>query len=248
MGISKKFSLVIGIVFGSLMIASPLLMLLNKSPEVDSGIKLTLLSNAGVRIESEGVNIYVDPFYIAHTYEFDPADVLCITHPHTDHYVAQSVTALQKEGTINIFPESMTDEISLFNATGVVPEEEIIISDEITISTYYMYTNEALHARENNWTSYLIDISGMVFFFGGDSDNITEYQQLSGLVDVAVLNYVPNFLMNNLETVNAINTIQPQYVMLVHATFPEYNDFNATYGHLFNATFISLDSYTSYQF
>lgn len=243
MSASRKFLLVIGIVFVGFFVATPVFMTIFEL----SRTKLTLLSNAGVMIESKGFRLYADPFYLSSGYEL-PADVVCITHPHNDHYIPQSVTSLQKEGTINIFPETMTDAITLFDGVGLSPGDQIVVSDEITITAHYLYTDEFFHPPENNWTSYIIDIDGFVFFIAGDSDNIPEYQQLTGLIDVAIFNYVPGTLMIDEEVVDAINTIDPQYVMLAHATIGETTDFYDEYGSQFDATFLNLDHYTSHRF
>lgn len=244
MSINKKYLLVMGIVFCSLIVASPVFTIISEF----TGIKLTLLSNEGVIIESKGVRIYVDPFFVPSQYDSKPADVVCVTHPHTDHYIIPVINEIQQECTINIFPETMSDAIALFDGIGIVSGEKIIISNRITITAFYMYSDEPLHPQESNWTNYLIDINGFVFFHAGDSTNITEYQQLSGLVDVAMLPLVPNFLMTNIEIVDAINTIQPRYVLLFHDTLQGYNDFYNAYGSLFEATFLNLDHYTSHRF
>ena len=91
----------------------------------------------------------------------------------------------------------------------------------------------------------MIDIDGFVIFHAGDSGNVTEFQQLEGLVDLAMFAIVPAFVMTELEIVDAINKIQPKYTMLYHSDLEAYTDFYETYGDLFESEFLLVDHYTS---
>ena len=250
MGNNNKFMLVIGIVFGTLMIAAPVTMTIVEF----TSVKLTLLDNAGVMIESKGVRIYVDPYLLPSEFDDKPADVVCITHPHGDHYNILDMNQIQKEETINIFPENMSGAVTLFDGVGVNPGDEIVISDTITITAFYMYTfslegYEATHPAEANWTSYIIDIDGVVFFHAGDSKNIPEYEQLNGLIDVAMLPLGPGCqTMYEMEVVEAINAIQPEFMIPLHFQEPANDLFFDDYGAFFQATYLGLDHYTSYRF
>ena len=52
---------------------------------VDSDVNVTLLSNAGVMIEADGMRIYIDPVDLPNSYMDYPADAVLITHHHGDH-------------------------------------------------------------------------------------------------------------------------------------------------------------------
>jgi len=240
----RKLIAILSIVFGALIVGAGVFIPLY----LRSGIKVTLLTSSGVMIESKGYRIYIDPSFIPIQYDSKPADVVCVTHAHNDHYLAPCVDDVQQEGTVNIFPATMPDAITLFDGVGVSPGEEVIISDKLTITAFYMYTDEALHPKANNWTSYLIDIDGFVIFHAGDSGNATEFEQLEGLVDVAMFALVPAFVMTYLEVVDAINKIQPQTVILYHDDLDAYTDFYDTCGDLFEANFLLVDHYTSTRF
>ena len=86
-----------------------------------NSIRFTLLDNAGVMIEHQGIRIYVDPINLDSTYGDLHADAVLITHPHGDHYQSNMVNLLQKEGTVNVFPENMSTEILVHDGIGVNP-------------------------------------------------------------------------------------------------------------------------------
>ena len=204
--------------------------LLNTPPSsVDTSIKLTLLDNAGVMIEADGMRIYVDPINLPSNYSTLPADAILITHPHLDHYNSTCIDMLQKPSTVNVFPDNMSTEVAAHDGVGVDPLDGVQVGN-INITAFYMYTEVwiddvryASHPSEANWTSYIIDINGFKIFHAGDSKNITEYELISGQMDVVLLPLGPGCqAMTGLEVVDAIAKLQPDYFIPIHTT-----DFNA---------------------
>ena len=202
--------------------------LLNTPPPIEgTSIKLTLLDNAGVMIEVDGMRIYIDPINLPSNYSTLPADAVLITHPHGDHYNSTIIDMLQKETTVNVIPGNMTAEVAAHDAIAVNPLDSVQVGD-INITAFYMYTEQwidgerfASHPSEANWTSYIIDINGFKIFHAGDTKNITEYELITGQMDVVLLPLGPGCQsMAGLEVVDAIAKLQPDYFIPIH--FP-YN-------------------------
>lgn len=229
------------------------------TPSQDDSIKLTLLDNAGVMIEAAGLRIYIDPINLPDNYSTLSADAILITHPHADHYNSTQVNLLQKTGTINVFPENMTDAVSAHNGMGVNPGDTIQVGT-ITVTAYYMYTEVwvdgerfASHPPEANWTSYIVDINGFKIFHAGDSKNITEYEDVSGQFDVALLPLGPGCqAMAGPEVVDAIDKLHPAYFIPIHATNFDSEFFIVGYEddimECSGCQCIQLDHFTSYTF
>lgn len=197
--------------------------LLNPPPTESDTIVLTLLYNAGVMIEADGMRIYVDPINLNSSFSSLPADAVLITHPHGDHYNSTCIEMLQKETTVNIMPENMSAEVTAHDAVAVNPLDTVHVGD-ITITAFYMYTEIwidgerfASHPSEANWTSYIIDINGFKIFHAGDTKNITEYETITGEVDVALLPLGPGCQsMAGIEVVDAIGKLQPDFFIPIH--------------------------------
>ena len=217
-------------------------------------LTLTLLENAGIMIETRGSRLYIDPIQLPDSYEELPADAVLITHPHGDHYEEETIEMLQKEGTVNIFPDNMTAEIATHNGIGLDPEDtyQVGIFD---ITAFYMYTLPvgewpASHPSEANWTSYIIEVNGFTIFHAGDSKNIDEYEQLVGKIDIALLPLGPGCqTMAEMEVVDVVNLIQPKYFIQIHfADFSDYN-FERDYAHMLTSTeFIRLAEFSTHKF
>jgi L-ascorbate metabolism protein UlaG (beta-lactamase superfamily) len=228
-------------------------------PSEDSSIKLTVLTNAGVMIEAEGLRIYIDPINLPSDYSTLPADAILITHPHGDHYNSTCINMLQKPSTVNVFPDNMTTEVATHDGVGVDPLDSVQVGT-INITAYYMYTEIWIddqrftsHPPEANWTSYIIDINGFKIFHAGDSKNITEYEMISGQMDVVLLPLGPGCqAMTGLEVVDAIAKLQPDYFIPIHTTDWDAEFFVSAYTDEIQAcsdcTPMALEHFESYTF
>ncbi|KXH73636.1 MAG: hypothetical protein AM326_10510 [Candidatus Thorarchaeota archaeon SMTZ-45] len=185
--------------------------LLFPSQSEQDTVTIHLLYTAGVMIEYNNTRIYVDPWFLLDNYTTLLADAILITHPHFDHYNETFINILQKDDTVNVIPASMSAEVALHDAIGVVPGDVVQLGD-ITVTAFHMYTLTGSHPREANWTSYLIDINGFRIFHGGDALNMFEYEQLTGLIDVALL----PIYGYGMTVVSSIEMIQPGYFIPTH--------------------------------
>jgi L-ascorbate metabolism protein UlaG (beta-lactamase superfamily) len=245
----NSYLLIPGIIFGLLFIAAPLLNVFSSAYSV----RFTLLANAGVMLETDGVRIYVDPYDLPDSYANYPADIVLVTHPHGDHYDPSSLDLIKTDSTEFIFPANMSTEVAEYSAIGVNPEDKLSVLG-INITAFYMYTlpvppHDASHPRENNWTSFLIDCVGCTFFHAGDSKDIPEYSQLNGLVDVALLPLGPGCqTMYQMEVVNAINMIEPRYVIGIHYVEPTNDEFASQFTQYFEGTYLNIGYFNSHRF
>ncbi len=245
---NQKFLLAAGVIFGTIIIAAPILSIVTMGD-----IRFTLLNNAGVMIERNGVRIYVDPYDLPDSYADKPADIVCVTHPHGDHYDPTSLDLIQKETTIFIFPENMSAEVALYDATAVNPEDEVSFFG-INITAFWSYTlpvgeYPASHPKDAKYCSYIIDVGGFTFFHAGDSKDIPEYSQLEGLVNVALLPLGPGCqTMYQQEVVNAINMIEPEYVIGIHYVEPTNDEFEDGFTRYFEAQYKNIPYFGSTRF
>ncbi|MHA1939466.1 MAG: MBL fold metallo-hydrolase [Candidatus Thorarchaeota archaeon] len=214
-------AILILVTVGSAIVALPLLTPPPPPAGQEDSITITLLDNAGVMIEADDLRIYIDPIDLNSSFEDLDADAILVTHPHGDHYQSDTIHMLQKEGTVNVFPANMTEQVSNHDGIGVVPGDSVQVGT-INITAFYMYTfpvdiYPASHPRVANWTSYIIDIDGFTIFHAGDSKNIDEYEELAGQIDVALLPLGPGCqTMADFEIVLALETIDPGCFIPIH--------------------------------
>ena len=224
----------------------------------EGAINVTLLTNAGVMIEARGMRIYIDPVELPSEYGDSPADLVLITHNHGDHYQESTVNMLQKEGTVNVFPEIMRTEITRHDGVSVVPRDELELGS-IKVTAFYMYTfspvpgTPAGHPAESNFTSYIVDVDGFTIFHAGDSKNLQEYAELNGEIDVALLPLGPGCqTMADTEVVNVLQVIEPAYFIPIHFTEGNNDAFVSSYARSIEATteceVCNLDHFSTHVF
>lgn len=225
---------------------------------LDDAVNITLLYNAGVMIETGETRIYIDPIDLPREYGDYPADAVLITHDHGDHYQYSAVNMLQKDGTINVFPKIMSNEIRRHDGIGVNPEEEFMIGD-IKVTPFYIYTfspvpgAEASHPVESNFTSYIIDIGGFTVFHAGDTKNLQEYSDLTDTISVAMLPLGPGCqTMTDEEVVNAIDVINPDYFIPIHFSEGQNDQFVSRFRRsiesISDCEICNMDYYTVHSF
>ena len=221
-----------------LVVATPIaaVWVMNQTPtEQPIVMKITLLYNAGVMIEVGEARLYIDPVSLPGNYSDKPADVILITHPHSDHYSGAAVSMLEKDSTVIVFPENMSSAMGSLGGTGVNPGDNIV-AGIFNITAFYMYTTapegyDPSHPPEANWTSYIIEFYGFTVFHAGDSKCIEEYEELTGKIDLALLPLGPGCqTMADAEVVDAIEVIGPTYFIPIHYTEGADATFIATYG------------------
>ncbi len=213
--------------------------LVNAPPPDLPTLDVTLLTNAGVMIETSDTRIYIDPYLLNSTFVDYPADIVLVTHPHGDHYDPTSLDIIETESTEFIFPSNMSAECATYGATGVAPGDTVMIGD-INVTAFYMYTlaveigstiYPASHPAEANWTSFIVTIDGFTLFHSGDSKNIIEYYDLASTIDLAFLPLGPGCqTMAGYEVVQALERIQPTYFIPIHYGEGVQDTWLASYG------------------
>jgi L-ascorbate metabolism protein UlaG (beta-lactamase superfamily) len=227
---SKNSKVLLVLIIGAIVVSTPVLLMMVPTQAPVTEIKLTLLISEGVMIEAKGLRIYIDPLYLPSNYTDLPADAVLVTHPHTDHYSRLDIELVSTNETLHVFPENMTEQIDRFNGYGVNPGDSFMVGD-INITAFYAYmpdydTMPSFHPKSANWTSYIIEIDGFRIFHAGDSKYMEELGDLSGTIDVALIPIFndPGFGLLNvslLQTVDAINLLQPSFTIPFH--FQELN-------------------------
>jgi L-ascorbate metabolism protein UlaG (beta-lactamase superfamily) len=221
----------------------------------NDGISVRLLNNAGVMIETKETRIYIDPYDLTSSYSNYPADAILITHDHGDHYDPTSIDIIKVNNTRFFFPAIMTSEALLYGADSVIPGDTFTINN-FNVRCFYMYTmpgsDQSSHPKENNYTSYIVEVEGFTIFHAGDSWNIDEYEQLTGQIDLVLLPLGPGCqTMTGIDVVSVIETIEPSYFIPIHFTEEGKGLFIGLYKDSVEDTgcnFIDLEYFDSHKF
>jgi len=180
-------------------------------------VSVKLLAHAAFQIKAEEKIIYVDLEKYGEA--FEKADLILVTHSHTDHCDPAKIKKVRKTDTVIIAPDDCVSKIG-GNVKTLKPGEEATFSN-IRIRAVEAYNYKRFRSPGTPYhpkgygVGYLITVEGKTIYHAGDTDFIPEMRQL-GHVDVALLPSGDTYTMDNQEAAEAAITINPQIVIPMH--------------------------------
>lgn len=177
---------------------------------------IEVLHHSSIRITGEKT-IYFDPFKIAG--ETHDADIIFVTHGHSDHFSLEDIGKILKQDTVLVLPEVMKEKAG---DVGVKPENVITVNPGeqtevcgIPVEAIAAYNNlKHYHPKDNKWVGYIAAIDGERIYVAGDTDITEENRKVS--CDIALVPIGGKFTMNAEEAAELVNTIKPKAAVPTH--------------------------------
>lgn len=175
------------------------------------------LAHAGFQIKADGKVIYIDLEKSSEPSE--KADIVLVTHSHTDHCDPSKIKKVRNEDTVIIAPKDCASKIGGEVKTLEAGDETTV--DGVTVRAVEAYNIKRFRSPGNPYhpkefgVGYLIDVEGKTIYHAGDTDFIPEMQQL-GHVDVALLPSGDTYTMDNVEAAEAAVAINPRTAIPMH--------------------------------
>jgi L-ascorbate metabolism protein UlaG (beta-lactamase superfamily) len=182
------------------------------------------LAHASFQINNNGKVVYVD--LEEYGKPVDKADLILMTHSHTDHCDPAKIRQVRKDNTVIIAPADCAVKIGGAVKT-LKPGEETTIGG-IKVRAVEAYNYKRFRSPGNPYhpkgfgVGYLITLEGKTVYHAGDTDFIPEMRQL-GNIEVALLPSGGTYTMDNEEAALAAIAINPKVVIPMHRwdTSPE---------------------------
>ena len=182
------------------------------------------LSHASFQIRGEEKVLYID--LEKHSKTSEKADIILVTHSHTDHCDPSKIREARKEDAVIIAPENCISKIDGAVKTLRAGEEMLVNGIRIrAVEAYnikrFRSPGNPYHPKESG-VGYLITIENKTIYHAGDTDFIPEMRQL-GHVDVALLPSGDTYTMDNIDAAEAAVAINPETAIPMHrwSTKPE---------------------------
>jgi L-ascorbate metabolism protein UlaG (beta-lactamase superfamily) len=182
------------------------------------------LAHAGFQIKAKGKTIYID---LEKYGEFsDKADLILVTHIHTDHCDPDQIKKARKPETVVIAPADCVSKIG-GNVKTLKPGEETEV-DGIHVKAVEAYGVKRFRSPgvpfhpKGLGVGYLVTVEGKTVYHAGDTDFIPEMRQLKN-IDVALLPSGDTYTMDNNDAAEAALAFKPSAVIPMHrwSTNPE---------------------------
>jgi len=180
-------------------------------------VSIKLLAHAGFQIKTKNKIVYVDLEKYGKFSE--KADLILVTHSHTDHCDPAQIERARKTDTLIIAPSDCVSKIG-GNVKTLNVGEEITVGD-VKVKAVEAYNFKRFRSPGNPFhpkgfgVGYLITAEGKTVYHAGDTDFISEMKKL-GRVDVALLPSGGTYTMDNAEAVDAALAINPSVVIPMH--------------------------------
>lgn len=177
---------------------------------------IEVLHHSSIRITG-GKTIYFDPFRIIK--ETHDADIIFVTHEHSDHFSPEDIEKILKRDTVLVLPEAMklkaeSVDVKPENVIAVNPGEETEVCG-IPVKVIAAYNNlKNYHPRDNKWVGYIVTIDSERIYVAGDTDITEDNRQVS--CDIALVPIGGKFTMNAEEAAELVNTIKPETAIPTH--------------------------------
>ena len=178
-----------------------------------------VLTHSAIRLEGEKI-VYADPFHLKDAPH--DADIILVTHDHYDHFSAEDVAKVTKEGTCLVCPAS-TKALALEagfpedRITVLAPGERSVV-EGVSINAVPSYNvGKQFHPRANGWLGYVVTLGGLRFWIAGDTDDNEDIRKVK--CDIALVPVGGKYTMTAEEAAAVVNAIRPKFAVPTH-----YND------------------------
>lgn len=179
-----------------------------------NGVELYWLKHAGFKIKTEEGVIYIDPFHLKGNQE--KADILFISHSHSDHLDENSIKAVIKPETTIICADECKSKISTMiqsvDMISLFPNNDYIFGHlKIHATPAYNVTKD-FHPKDNQWLGFVIELQDTKIYFAGDTDCLDELKSIE--CDIGLFPVSGIYVMDPFQAANLANAIKPKVIAI----------------------------------
>jgi L-ascorbate metabolism protein UlaG (beta-lactamase superfamily) len=182
-------------------------------------IKITFIGHGTLMFDCGGKVVYIDPVGQYADYSKLPkADIILVTHEHTDHLDIKAIEAIRKDSTILIMNETSAAKAGI----GTVlknDERKVIDGFEIEAVPAYnivhMRSEGVPFHKKGAGNGYVIKYSDKRIYIAGDTENIPEMKRLEN-IDVAFLPMNLPYTMTPEMVADAAKAFRPKILYPYH--------------------------------
>jgi len=195
-----------------------LLVSLNVSGSVGPDtIAIHNLGHGTLYFEYHNLVIHVDPYSSQADYNALPdADLIFITHGHSDHYDLTALNKIKTDSSILIGTEAVINLGTYSGATHVMKNGDSIVVKGIPVKAVpaYNLVNTSYHPKGAG-NGYIFTFGEKRVFVAGDTEYIPEMDSL-GTVDIAFLPMNLPYTMTVAMAADAARSVKPDILYIYH--------------------------------
>lgn len=177
--------------------------------------RLHWLGHDSFRLDGPPV-VYFDPWKLKG--KPPQADLVLVSHEHTDHCSPDDVRKVSGPDTVII---SNAGSAAKLPGSKVVKPGDRLTAAGVEVQSVRAYNIDKFrspgvpfHPREADHVGYVVTLEGVRIYFAGDTDHIPEMEDIA--CDVALLPVSGTYVMTVEEAAEAAGTLSPQIVVPMH--------------------------------
>ncbi|RXA21297.1 MBL fold metallo-hydrolase [Methanosarcina sp. MSH10X1] len=180
-------------------------------------VTIRWLGHAGFILEGGGKKIYIDPYDLREEPAFDDkADILLITHEHSDHCSPDDIRKVRRSDSTTLIPESLSLQ---FKGDARRIAEGDVLADGLEIKGTRIevvpaYNIDKPYHPRGSGVGYIVELGGIRIYHAGDCDFFPEMKNIRA--DVALLPIGGTYTMDEEEAARAALAISPKDVIPMH--------------------------------
>lgn len=182
-------------------------------------VEMHFIGHGSLMFSINGFVIYIDPVRSSGSYENRPkADLILVTHEHSDHLDTDLISSLRKESTEILC--NAKSAASVKGAQSVKPGDSKLINgySVMTVPAYNIKNERApgqpFHPKGSG-NGYVLTIGDKKFYVAGDTENIPEMKELKK-IDVAFLPMNLPYTMTPEMVADAARSFKPAILYPYH--------------------------------
>ena len=184
-------------------------------------VTLHALMHSSIRIEYDGLNLYIDPCSNLRGRTVDyttmpKADIILVTHEHFDHYDTAAIRQLTADSTLLIMNPRCVEMYG--NGTTMANGDRQQPADGISLDAVPAYNITADHLQfhpKGRDNGYILTLDGLRIYIAGDTEDIPEMADLKD-IDIAFLPCNQPYTMTPEQLVNAAKMVNPKVIFPYH--------------------------------
>ncbi len=187
--------------------------------QTDNGEVIIKPINHATFVMQWGTNtIYFDPTGAASRYAALPkSTLLFLTHAHSDHYSASTITNVITPATKIITPKIVWNQLPAYLSPYAILMTNGMTTNinGIKIEALPMYNTTSSSHQKGDGNGYILTIGNKRFYISGDTEDIPEMRALKN-IDVAFIAMNKPYTMNVQQAASAILEFKPKIVYPYH--------------------------------
>lgn len=180
--------------------------------------QITWYAQSAYCIDAGGLRIYIDPYHLPD--DQPPADVLLISHDHSDHLSPDDIAKIRRSATVVVATERAAAKLDA--PVQIIRPGETAQYGKLGILAVPAYNvakfrspGVPYHPKDSGYAGFVLELDDLSFYFAGDTDVIPEMEQI-GPVDYAFLPVSGKFVMTPDEAADAARIVRPTVAIPMH--------------------------------